>query len=179
MPSAAHQQPAGPPGDGNYRPLPSPPRQRRYGWRYLGWLAAKLLAIPLLLLVVWLGLQDLLPPPPGGWLAGAPRFGIDLPFTFAAGFLVLLGAGLVRLCIWDQMYRCRQCSRRLRMPQVEGSYSSVWLGGVPYTEYICTYGHGKLFVPDVKLSGHVPRWTRYESLWEDLVKADRGEKVKY
>ena len=143
--------------------------------KYWVWLVAKLGLAAMLVTGFWALVTRLLPPAPGGLLADWPRFGSDLPFTFAVAIAVILGFGLGWLAAIDQVYRCRICVRRLRMPQTEGNYSSVWLGGAPYTEYICTYGHGKLYVPEVHLaSSRTMQWTGYGSLWENLVEADRN-----
>jgi hypothetical protein len=140
--------------------------------KYASWLAAKLLAVCLILLGFWAALNWLFPPAywwPHNW----PRLGRDLSYTVAVGALVCVACGLLYLVYLDQRYRCRVCVRRLRMPQPEGNFSSVWLGGTPYTEYICTYGHGKLLVPDVHLaSARRAKWTPIKSLWEDLLEAE-------
>lgn len=143
--------------------------------KYWSWLVAKLIAASFIVGGLWLLISKLLPPAPGGLMADWPRFGSDLGYTFAVGFSVLVGFGLGWLAAIDQVYRCRICLRRLRMPQSEGRLSSAILGGSPYTEYICTYGHGKLYVPDVHLSSaRAMKWIGYGTLWENLLNADRG-----
>lgn len=146
-----------------------------WGIRYWGWLAVKLIAAATLVSGFWNVAATLAGPGPTGLLANWPRFGSDLPYTFAACFSVLVGFGLGWLCAADQLYRCRTCVRRLRMPMSQGNYSHTMLGGAPYTEYICTYGHGKLYVPDVHLSSsRARRWIGYGSLWENLMRAEDG-----
>ncbi|HWG37880.1 MAG TPA: hypothetical protein VN690_09210 [Terriglobales bacterium] len=141
--------------------------------RYWVWLAAKLVLVVLGTAGFWWAVSLLLPPAPTGLLANWPRFGSDLDYTFAVGFAVLVGFGLGWLCAVDQVYRCRRCARRLRMPVSEGNYSRTMLEGSPYTEYICTYGHGKLYVPDVHLSSsRAMHWIGYGSLWENLLHAE-------
>ncbi|HXR96885.1 MAG TPA: hypothetical protein VN709_03485 [Terriglobales bacterium] len=141
--------------------------------RYWGLLAAKLLTALILVLWFWRVALWFVPAAPTGLLAGWPRFGSDLPYTLAAGVSVLVGFGLGWLCAADQVYRCRTCCRRLRMPVSEGTLSHVMLGRTPHTEYICTYGHGKLYVPEVHVSSsRAMRWTGYGSLWENLVRAE-------
>jgi hypothetical protein len=143
--------------------------------RYWGWLAIKL---ALALAIVW-GLWEVASimagPGPTGLLSDWPRFGSDLAYTFAIGFVVIAGCGLLWLCAADQVYRCHTCARRLKMPETEGgNYSHTMLGGSPFTTFICTYGHGKLYVPDVHLSSsRAMRWIGYGSLWEDLMQAER------
>jgi hypothetical protein len=142
--------------------------------RFWSLLALKLAVATLLVGGFWTVVGWIVPPPPTGLLAGWPRLGSDLPYTFAVFFSVLVGFGLGWLCAADQLYRCRRCARRLRMPRTAGDYGHVMLGGAPCTEYICTYGHGKLFVPEVHLSSsRVRRWTGYGSLWENLMDAER------
>ncbi|MGH9481652.1 MAG: hypothetical protein ACRD1L_06135 [Terriglobales bacterium] len=144
--------------------------------KYWSWLIAKLALAALLVVGFWTIVSWMLPPPPTGLLANWPRFGSDLPYTFGLAFAGLFGFGLSWLCAADQLYRCRTCVRRLRMPRTEGNYSQVMLGGAPYTEYICTYGHGKLKVPEVHVSSsRAWRWIGYGNLWENLMHAERGD----
>lgn len=143
--------------------------------KYWSWLVAKLLLATGLVGGFWSLAIWIAGPAPTGLLAGWPRLGSDLPYTFAVAFSVIVGFGLGWLCAADQVYRCRTCARRLRMPRSEGSLSHIMLGGAPYTEYICTYGHGKLYVPDLHLSNsRAWRWIGYGSLWEDLMRAEHG-----
>ncbi|MGH9466481.1 MAG: hypothetical protein ACRD1Y_03915 [Terriglobales bacterium] len=142
--------------------------------RYWFWLLCKLAVAALLVLGVWTVTTWVVPPPPTGLMSAWPRLGSDLPYTMAAFLVVVVAFGLGWACAVDQVYRCRTCARRLRMPRTKGNYSHVMLGGAPHTEYICTYGHGRLNVPDVHVSGgHIFRWVGYGSLWEDLIQAER------
>ncbi len=140
--------------------------------RYWLWLAAKLLGIAIAVVGLWALVVRLLPPHPGGLLANWPRLGVDLGYTLAVFLLGLGAAGLLAICAWDQRYRCRTCGRRLRMPAASGIFSSVMLGGTPNTEYICTFGHGKLEVPDVHTSYRPAKWTRYDGIWDDWRRAE-------
>ncbi|MGH9479949.1 MAG: hypothetical protein ACRD1A_12015 [Terriglobales bacterium] len=141
--------------------------------RYWGLLAVKLMIAAAAVVGLWTVVSWMLPPAPGGLLADWPRFGSDLSYTFGVGLAVIVGFGLGWLCAVDQVYRCRVCARRLKMPQSEGNFARVMLGGTPFTEYICTYGHGKLTVPDVHLaSSRAMRWIGYGSLWENLMEAE-------
>lgn len=142
-------------------------------WRYWLWLGAKIVLILGVIAGLWAGAQFILPPAPGGWLRAWPRLGTDFSYTLAAFVLGLLAAGLIGLCAWDQRFRCRVCARRLRLPRAEGVYSSVMLVGVPHTEYICSYGHGTLYVPDVHTTYLPAKWTPIASLWEDLLQAEK------
>jgi hypothetical protein len=102
-----------------------------------------------------------------------PRLAHDLWFTLAIGFWFLFACGLLYLAIWDQRYRCRVCLRRLRMPIETGSWSGMLQFGRPEIEYICTYGHGRLNVSEVQLSGSEnPEWTpRPNDFWAELTGA--------
>lgn len=146
--------------------------------KYWSWFAAKLLLAVVVVYGYWTVANWVIPPPPTGLLANWPRLGSDLSFTFAVAFACILAFGLVWLAAADQLYRCRKCVHRLRMPRAQGDYSHTMLGGTPFTEYICPYGHGKLYVPDVHLSSsRARRWTGYGNLWENLLQAelqDRG-----
>ncbi|MGH9657097.1 MAG: hypothetical protein ACRD96_01055 [Bryobacteraceae bacterium] len=108
------------------------------------------------------------------------RFGFDLYFTLALGGWFLLTCGLAYLCVWEQRYRCRVCLRRLRMPVETGSWSRMLQLGRPEIEYICPYGHGRLNVAEVQISGpENPEWTPGADMWEELAagrpKGDRDE----
>lgn len=146
--------------------------------RYWGLLAAKLVLAAIVVGSFWIVASWLAGPAPTGLLANWPRLGSDLPYTFAVAFSVIVGFGVGWLCAADQVFRCRICARRLRMPQTEGNWSHTLLETAPYTEYICTYGHGKLHVPEVHLShSRTMRWIGYGSLWENLMDAERKEKA--
>jgi hypothetical protein len=95
-----------------------------------------------------------------------------------SGLWFLFSAGLLYLCILDQRYRCRVCLRRLRMPIETGSWGRMFMLGRPRTEYICTYGHGKLNVDELQISGlENPEWTPHEDMWEELVAASRDDEA--
>jgi len=101
------------------------------------------------------------------------RFGHDLGFTLALGALFLICSGMVYAAVWDQRYRCRTCLRRLRMPIETGSWSRMLQFGRPEIEYICTYGHGRLNVAEVQISGaENPEWTpQTDDIWTELAGA--------
>ncbi len=144
----------------------------RFSARYIVLIVLKLLGLAGIMAASLWAINVLLPPPPG-LLHDWPRLGSSLPYTLGIGLWFLAGYGLLRFIIWDQRFRCRICCSRLRMPLTEGVYSSVWLGGAPYTEFVCTWGHGKLFIPDVHLaSGRKAMWVGYNSLWDNLMKAE-------
>jgi hypothetical protein len=106
-----------------------------------------------------------------------PRFGHDLWYTAAVGAWFLLSCGLAYAAFWDQRYRCRTCLRRLRMPIETGSWSRMLQFGRPEIEYICIYGHGRLNVAEVQISGSEnPEWTPQQSdIWTELAQAGRQD----
>ncbi len=141
-------------------------------WKYWALLLGKILVVGNL---AWgLGwLVGRLMPAPSHLLANWSRLGTDWPYTLGMALGGLAIYLLLRLALWDQKFRCRVCIRRLRLPQAEGIYSSVLLGGAPYCEYVCTWGHGKLYVPELHLaSSGKAIWTGYESLWDNLLRAE-------
>lgn len=98
-----------------------------------------------------------------------PRFGHDLGYTLGILLWFVLSWGLLYYCIWDQRYRCRVCLRKMRMPIVVGSWSRMLQMGRPEIEYICTYGHGKLNVSEVQISGKEhPEWKPQADMWDEL-----------
>lgn len=93
----------------------------------------------------------------------------DLAYTSLLGVWFLFACGLFYLAVWDQRYRCRTCLRRLRMPIETGSWGFMLQQGRPQIEYICAYGHGKLNVEEVQISGAVsPEWTKQGDIWDEL-----------
>lgn len=146
--------------------------------KYWGFLAAKLaVAGGVSWVVLFLLLQFL--PKQGPGLRGVTTepFTHDLSYTTAMLVYFLFVIGLVYLAILDQRYRCRTCLRRLRMPIAQGSWTHVLLGP-PRTDYICTYGHGTLEVPDLQLGGpHPPAWQKHEDdIWKELVRVEDTKK---
>jgi hypothetical protein len=97
------------------------------------------------------------------------EFSYDLLYTTLVGVWFQFSFGLFYLAIWDQRYRCRTCLRRLRMPVETGSWGYMLQLGRPRIEYICAYGHGKLNIEEVQITGKVtPEWTEHGDLWEEL-----------
>jgi hypothetical protein len=101
----------------------------------------------------------------------------DLAYTTLLGVWFLFAYGLFYLAIWDQRYRCRTCLRRLVMPIETGSWGHMLRLGRPQIEYICPYGHGKLNVDEVQISGTVsPAWTQQGDIWAELfAKSEAGD----
>ena len=55
------------------------------------------------------------------------------------------------------------------MPIETGSWGYMLQLGRPKIEYICAYGHGKLNVDEVQISGLTsPEWTEQGDIWEEL-----------
>ncbi len=86
---------------------------------------------------------------------------LSWPFFLAA-------CGVVGWAVLDQMSRCPLCLSRLRMPLEMGSWDHLWVDE-PATEYICPFGHGKLYVSGPKRLGRGERrWTSYRDFWQSL-----------
>jgi hypothetical protein len=115
-------------------------------------------------------------PNPFRFAYNPPRFGYNLAYTLAVGVWFLLATGVAYLCVLDQRYRCRVCLRRLRMPIETGSWSRMLQLGRPRIEYICPYGHGKLNVSELQISGHEnPEWTEAAEMWAELCAASKDD----
>lgn len=101
------------------------------------------------------------------------EFSFDLLYTFLVGIWIQLSFGLFYLAIWDQRYRCRTCLRRLCMPVETGSWGAYMLQlGRPKIEYICPYGHGRLNVEELQITGKAaPEWKEQGDFWEELYAA--------
>jgi len=144
--------------------------------KYWGCLVLKLLGAVVGTYYLWAGVKLLLPSP-RPFLYIGQAFGRDLVWTLAAGACFLAGCGAVYLAILDQLYRCRVCLRRLRMPIETGSWSKMLQLGRPRIEYICPYGHGTLKVPEVQLSGlEQPDWKPNEDIWTELESLGESKK---
>ena len=80
----------------------------------------------------------------------------------------LAACGIVGWSLLDQNLRCPLCLSRLRMPIESGSWASLGENH-PGTEYICPFGHGKLYVPATRRVGSGERrWTSYRDIWQSL-----------
>jgi hypothetical protein len=134
--------------------------------KYWGFLVAKLVVAAVVLYAGWFALYNWYPVPP--YMNAHEMFLHDLPWTTLMFVYNLVVQGVLFLIIWDQRYRCRTCARRLRMPVSTGSHAHV-LFGPPRTDYICTYGHGTLNVPELHLTGREkPDWKQHEDIWTEL-----------
>ena len=100
-----------------------------------------------------------------------------LLYIFLAGVWFQFSFGLLYLAIWDQRYRCRTCLRRLRMPVESGSWGGYMLQlGRPQLEYICPYGHGRLNVEELQITGKAaPEWKQQGDFWEELYAASDAD----
>ena len=148
--------------------------------RYWGFLLLKF-AVAYGVSLLALGLLNLFFPPHrrGLFHLNMARFSFDLGYTTLAGVWFLFSYGLFYLAVWDQKYRCRTCLRRLCMPVETGSWSHMLRLGRPQMEYICPYGHGKLNIEEVQISGTVmPEWTEHGDMWDELF-AEKKDPDKY
>ncbi len=148
--------------------------------RYWGFLALKLFAAALgSMSSLWFLNLFWLPYTPFFSLVNGYRFTYDLVYTLFVGVWFLFATGLFYLAVWDQRYRCRTCLRRLRMPVETGSWGYMLQLGRPQIEYICPYGHGKLNVDEIQISGSVtPAWTEQGDIWEELMAASKPDSEK-
>ena len=106
------------------------------------------------------------------------EFGFDLLYTSLVGVWFQFSFGLFYLAIRDQRYRCRTCLRRLRMPIETGSWGYMLQLGRPRIEYICPYGHGKLNIEEVQITGSVaPAWTDQGDIWEELFASKENPEI--
>lgn len=100
-----------------------------------------------------------------------------LVYLVLVGIIFLLYSGMIYLSLLDQRYRCRVCLRRLRMPVETGSWSKMLQFGRPSIEYICIYGHGRLNIAELQITGiENPHWERSpEDYWAELCATGAGE----
>lgn len=137
--------------------------------RYWGILAAKFVLAGAVLYGILDIVLFLYTPPEYVTRWGHSPFLHDLRFTTMIFFYNLICQGVLFLIILDQRYRCRTCGRRLRMPVRRGRYAQILLFGRPTTEYICTYGHGTLQVPELHIGGKEPnKWQSHDDIWKEL-----------
>jgi hypothetical protein len=146
--------------------------------RYWAFFSGKLIAAAGLSYGLFVALNRFWPPSQEFAYVIPPRFAHDLWFTAAVGLWFLLSCGLLYAAIWDQRYRCRTCLRRLRMPIETGSWSRMLQFGRPEIEYICTYGHGRLNVAEVQISGSEnPEWTSQPNdYWTELAQTGKDDR---
>ena len=145
--------------------------------RYWGILAAKLAVAAAGLYAIWIGLKASYTPPYEIARWNHSPFTHDLNWTTMVFLFNLLVYGVLFLIVWDQRYRCRTCGRRLRMPVQTGRYAQMLLHGRPKLEYICTYGHGTLKVPELQFSGKEANdWQPNEDMWKELTSIEKSSK---
>jgi hypothetical protein len=145
--------------------------------KYWGFLAAKLVAAGALAHGAAMLIVAFRPSASPSMLGIRPeQFAPDLLTTFIMFGYFIFCLGLLYGLILDQRYRCRTCLRRLRMPVATGSWTHILLGP-PRTEYICTYGHGTLKVPELQIGGpHAPDWQPHDDMWKELFSVKDSEK---
>ena len=148
--------------------------------KYWGFLLAKLAGAALLIWGAWFAITLCFPHRVYFKEYEYTPFTHDLGYTIAMMLYFSFCVGLVYLVIWDQRYRCRTCLRRLRMPIETGSWSRMLQFGRPEIEYICTYGHGRLNVAEVQISGSEnPAWTPHlNDIWTELAQAGKDDHPK-
>ena len=144
--------------------------------RYWAYLAGKLMAVAAVAWGGFLALTRYWPAQRQFAYFYPPRFGHDLGYTLGALVWFLICCGMLYAVVWDQRYRCRVCLRRLRMPIEIGSWGRMLQFGRPEIEYICTYGHGRLNVAEVQISGaENPEWTPgQQDIWAELAGAGKS-----
>ena len=145
--------------------------------RYWGILVAKVAVAAAGLYAIWIGLKASYTPPYEIARWNHSPFTHDLNWTTMVFLFNLLAYGVLFLIVWDQRYRCRTCGRRLRMPVQTGRYAQMLLHGRPKLEYICTYGHGTLKVPELQFSGKEANdWQPNEDMWKELTSIEKSSK---
>ena len=146
--------------------------------RYWGILVAKLaVAAAVIFTLSGIGLKASYTPPYEIARWNHSPFLHDLNWTTMVFLFNLLVHGVLFLIVWDQRYRCRTCGRRLRMPVQTGRYAQMLLHGRPKLEYICTYGHGTLKVPELQFSGkRTNDWQPNDDMWKELYSSIKGSK---
>jgi hypothetical protein len=118
------------------------------------------------------------PPPLPQFGAAPPLFLHDLPFTLAIFVLWLFGVGVAAAIIIEHRRRCRICLRRLILPASRGSWGHLVTLGRPQTELICPWGHGRLSIEEVQITGMTaPSWhAQTEDIWKELESYQQAEK---
>jgi hypothetical protein len=147
--------------------------------RYWAFFLAKIIAVAALSQGIYLAIYHLLPAQQEfAYDYHPPRFVHDLWFTVGIFVWFLLSTGMLYGAVWDQRYRCRVCLRRMRMPIETGSWSRMLQFGRPEIEYICIYGHGKLNVAELQISGSEnPAWTpQQQDMWAELAAAGKDDR---
>jgi hypothetical protein len=121
-----------------------------HSWRRWGFLLAK---IVLLQIIAGCGSLDLA----SIWQPGFQPHGL------------LIGLILcTRWALADQRQRCPDCLRLLSKPTRIGGASHVFLDWYG-TEFICTQGHGLLYVPEIATSSYsTQRWQSLDNSWSTL-----------
>jgi hypothetical protein len=140
----------------------------KYSVRYWGLLLGKFAVAGSIVLTVQFAINRFWPSPKG-------YDSVYLGFLLAECLLFSTGIAMFYLAILDQRYRCRVCLRRLRMPVERGSWSNMLQFGRPKIEYICTYGHGKLNIAELQITGiENPEWTEHADYWAELCGTGKG-----
>ena len=141
--------------------------------KYWGFFLSKLIAVAIIFVGLWIGLNKLLPASEFLIKNELSRFPHDLPWTTAMMAYTLLAIGAMAIVVIDQRYRCRSCLRKLRMPVETGAWAQVLRIGVPHMEWICPYGHGTLKVSEIHFAGRLSDdWQKNDdNIWRELESA--------
>ena len=145
--------------------------------KYWDYLLAKLFGAATFLWSVGLAIRKFTPRTGGFLRQRQDPFVHDLTYTTLMMLYYQVSIGVLYLVIWDQRYRCRTCVRKLRMPVAAGSWPNMFLIGQPRMEYICTYGHGTLKMPEVDLTGpKSPDWQGNQDMWKELASLEDSKR---
>lgn len=144
--------------------------------RYWSILLAKIAIAAPILYGIWLAMHAWYVTPEEISRFGHRPFGHDLTWTTLMFIFHLLLNAMAVAIFLDQKYRCRTCGRRLRMPIRTGNHGHI-LFSSPKTEYICTYGHGTLQVPEIQFTGKEPdQWKQHDDdIWKELFPAGKDK----
>ena len=130
-------------------------------FRFLGFLLARTLMVLFAFALIWAVFMD-------RSVQHLFMDGSNFVLPFFSWTFLLASWGATFWCLRDQQHRCRVCCAELRMPVNSGRWSSLVLDR-PRTEYICTYGHGTLYVPGTRLLDiDAVNWTSHDDIWREL-----------
>jgi hypothetical protein len=130
--------------------------------RNYAFLFAKAVPILAAAAVLWIAASE------GELLSPASFFG-GVSMVIATFVFALFTVATAWQCLVDQRLRCPMCLRKLSMPVPLGVIGSI-LFDSPGTEYICTYGHGTLYIPEPTSEGlREPTWKEPADIWAELL----------
>ena len=130
--------------------------------RNFAFLFAKTLPVLIATATLWIASVESELLSPSSFFSGVS--GVMGTFIFALSAVAAAWYSLV-----DQRLRCPMCLRKLSMPVPFGIIGSI-LFDLPGTEYICTYGHGTLYVPEPTSEGlRESRWKEPVGIWAEML----------